>query len=99
MKLSYVFSLALMLSMVMQNERVAEVQGGVMDMRGKPIAGAVVVYTNVGNKRTYSVKTDDTGRFLIIGMMIGTYDLRITGPAGQQIYSVRKGVFAGDNQS
>lgn len=98
MKTSYV-CLALALLLFMQNERVGEVKGDVLDMRGKPISGALVVYTNTQNQKRYSVKTDESGKFIMIGLMLGNYDVKITGPAGQQIYSGRKTVYAIDKQA
>lgn len=70
-----------------QNERLAEVKGEVMDMLGRPIAGAEVVYTNVGNAYVWRTRTDKNGRFDILGLMIGVYHVEITGPAGKHIYS------------
>jgi tetratricopeptide (TPR) repeat protein len=99
MKTSYVCSFVLALLLFMQNERVGEVKGEILDMRGKPISGALVVYTNTQNQKHYRVKTDETGRFLIIGLMLGDYDVKITGPAGQQIYSGRKSVYGIDKQA
>jgi tetratricopeptide (TPR) repeat protein len=99
MKTSYVCSFVFALLLFMQNERVGEVKGEILDMRGKPISGALVVYTNTLNQKHYSVKTDATGRFLIIGLMLGDYDVKITGPAGQQVYSGRKSVYGIDKQA
>ncbi len=99
MKTSYVCSLVLAVLLFAQNEKLGEVQGSILDMRGKPIANALVVYTNIDTKKTYSVKTDEGGKFLIAGMMLGAYDVRITRVTGEQIYSGRKPVYAGDRQA
>ncbi len=98
MKSIYLCSLALALLPFMQNDRVGEVSGDVLDMRGKPIFGALVVYTNIQSQKRYSVKTDEAGKFIMIGLLLGNYDVEITGPAGQQIYSGRKTVYAIDKQ-
>lgn len=99
MKNPWVYSLALVLALFMQNERLGEATGSVRDMRGQPIAGASVVYTNPGTHRTYSVRTDTSGKFVIIGMIPATYDVRITSPSGRQIYASSKKVYAVDRQA
>ncbi|HEY2391395.1 MAG TPA: tetratricopeptide repeat protein [Candidatus Angelobacter sp.] len=99
MKTTYVCSLLLACFLFLQNEKLGEVKGDVLDMRGKPIASALVVYTNIDNKKTYSVKTDPSGNFIIVGLMLGTYDIRITRPTGEQIYSGRRRVYAIDRQA
>ena len=68
-------------------------------MRGQPIAGASVVYTNPATHRTYSAQTDTSGKFVIIGMIPATYDVRITSPSGRQIYAASKKVYAVDRQA
>ena len=78
--------------MFMQDVRLAEVQGEVRDMQGRPIVGADVVYTNTNNGRTYRLKTDRNGQFHAIGLQIGKYKIEITGPAGNHIYSGEKTV-------
>jgi len=93
------YSLALVLALFMQNERLGEVTGSVRDMRGQPIAGASVVYTNSNTRRTYSARTDTSGKFVIIGLIPATYDVRITSPSGRQIYAGSKKVYAVDRQA
>lgn len=99
MKNPWVCSVALLLALFMQNERLGEVTGDVRDMRGLPIVGASVVYTNASNHKAYSTRTDAFGKFLIIGLAPGTYDLRITSPSGRQIYAGSKKVYAVDKQA
>jgi tetratricopeptide (TPR) repeat protein len=86
-------SVALLLALLfMQDVRLAEVQGKVRDMQGRPIAGADVVYTNINNNKTYRFKTDKDGGFHAIGLQIGIYKIEITGPKGNHIYSGQKAV-------
>ena len=82
-----------------QNERLAEVKGEVMDMRGRPMAGAQVVYTNVANGKTYRTQTDRGGKFDIIGLIPGDYQVEITDPGGRRIYSGKKPANAVDRQA
>lgn len=92
------FCLALLLLLPMQNQNLGMVWGDVLDMRGKPIADALVVYTNTDNHKTYSVKTDALGKFKMIGLILGRYDVKITRSNGHQIYTGRKYVYAVDRQ-
>src|SRR5438270_2525611 len=94
------WSIAICLSAVllMQEVRLADCQGEVRDMQGRPVAGAHVVYTHADNRKTYSVKTDINGQYHMIGLTLGKYDLEITGPTGKHIYSGKKFLSAGDAQ-
>ncbi|HEY6271828.1 MAG TPA: tetratricopeptide repeat protein [Terriglobales bacterium] len=81
-----------------QNDRVAEVQGQVIDMLGRPVAGGEVVYRNVDIARVYRTRTGKNGKFDIVGVMLGTYQVEITGPTGEHILSTKRSVFDGDQQ-
>src|SRR6478609_8199409 len=94
MKNPLMYSLTLVLALFMQNERLGEVTGSVRDMRGLPIANASVVYTNSATHRIYSTRTDTWGKFVIIGLIPATYNVRITSPSGRQIYAGTKKVYA-----
>src|SRR5678809_1227075 len=84
--------------LLLQDVRLADCQGEVRDMQGRPVAGALVVYTNTDNGKTYRIKTDDNGQYHIIGLMLGWYSLEITGPTGKHIYSGKKFLSAGNAQ-
>ncbi|HEY7404088.1 MAG TPA: tetratricopeptide repeat protein [Candidatus Angelobacter sp.] len=92
------FTLVLFFLLPMQNQNLGMVWGDVLDMRGKPIAEALVVYTNTANHKTYSAKTDALGKFKIIGLILGEYDVKITRSSGHQIYTGHKRVYAIDRQ-
>jgi tetratricopeptide (TPR) repeat protein len=81
-----------------QDARLADCQGEVRDMQGRPVSGALVVYTQEDSGQAYSVKTDANGQYRLIGLKVGIYDIEITGPTGQHIYSGKKRLFAGDGQ-
>jgi tetratricopeptide (TPR) repeat protein len=82
----------------------ASVSGQILDHEGKPMAGAEVVYTNVGTVdrsatriiegtgKVYKVKTDKNGKFSLIGMEYGIYQIEITAPDGSHVYSGKKHV-------
>jgi tetratricopeptide (TPR) repeat protein len=94
------WSIAIYLSalVLMQDVRLADCRGEVRDMQGRPIAGALVVYTLKDTVKTYSVKTDSNGQYQIIGLKLGIYDVEITGPTGKHIYSGKRFLSAGDAQ-
>jgi tetratricopeptide (TPR) repeat protein len=99
-KLAYVLMVAGFACVLFsQNERVAEVKGVVMDMLGRPVAGAEVVYSSVDITRVYRTRTDKNGKFDMVGIMLGTYQIEITGPTGEHIFSAKRPVFAGDQQA
>ena len=54
-----------------QDVRLADCQGEVRDMQGRPVAGALVVYTNTNNGKTYRIKTDGNGQYHVIGTHAG----------------------------
>jgi tetratricopeptide (TPR) repeat protein len=82
-----------------QNENLAQVGGQIMDMLGRPMAAAQVVYTSLANGKIYRTQTDRNGKFHMIGLMLGDYQVEITGPDGQRIYSGKKPAYAADNQA
>ena len=81
-----------------QDVRLAQVGGEILDMQGRPLAKADVVYTNAGNGRTYRCKTGSDGRFFMIGLILGKYDIKITGPTGRLVYSGTRQLYAGDQE-
>jgi tetratricopeptide (TPR) repeat protein len=84
--------------LLMQDVRLADCRGEVRDMQGRPVSGALVVYTHENRGQAYSVKTDSNGQYHLIGLKVGIYDIEITGPTGKHIYSGKKRLFAGDAQ-
>lgn len=95
-KLVCILTISLAAAVFAQNERMAEVKGEVMDMLGRPIAGAEVAYSSIDTARIYRTRTDKNGKFDIVGLTPATYEVTVTGPKGEPIYSGKKGVFAGD---
>jgi len=88
----------------------AQVSGKILGTDGKPLAGAEILYKNVGlvsdgqselpriidgNGRVYKVKTEKDGTFLFVGMSYGVYEIEIKTPDGNTVYTGKKRV--GDN--
>ncbi len=93
---SYPALVLLAFMLLLQAERLGEVSGQVFDMEGKPVAHAKVVYVNMGNGRTYRCETGPDGRFRAIGLMLGAYNVEVTGSNGKRIYSGQRRVYAAD---
>ena len=51
------------------------VKGVCKDVDGKPIADAVVVYTNLDNGQKYTLKTNKKGEYFSLGIAAGKYDV------------------------
>jgi tetratricopeptide (TPR) repeat protein len=77
-------------------KNLGQVEGEVLDMRGRPIAGASVVYSNLKTGKVYTFFTDKSGRFQGLGLILGNYKVKITGPDGKHIYSSTRRVFPDD---
>ena len=86
--------LLLAVGLLAQDVRLGEVSGEILDMEGKPIAGAQLVYVNVDSGKTYHFVTGQDGKFHAIGVVLGTYKITITGATGKHIYSGKKGVYS-----
>lgn len=95
----------ILLALLLPMQRfLASVSGTILDHEGKPMAGAEVVYTNVGTVdrvatriiegtgKVYKVKTDKNGKFSLIGVEYGVYQIEITAPDGSHVYSGKKHV-------
>ncbi|MEP6643343.1 MAG: carboxypeptidase-like regulatory domain-containing protein, partial [Acidobacteriaceae bacterium] len=54
------------------------VKGTCKDLEGKPIAGAVVDYSNQDNGRKYSLKTNGKGEYFSLGIEPGKYTVTLT---------------------
>ncbi|HEY7404793.1 MAG TPA: tetratricopeptide repeat protein [Candidatus Angelobacter sp.] len=88
----------------------AQISGQILDRDGKPMAGAHITYKNVGivedpdtehpriiegTGRTYKIKTDKKGSFVMIGVDYGIYEVEVKAPDGSVIYTDKRRV--GDN--
>src|SRR5215510_9549683 len=93
---TFLLVMVLSVAALAQDVRLGEVSGEVLDMMGKPVVAAKVVYTNVSNSRTYSFLTGRDGKFFGIGLILGTYNVEVTGRSGKHIYSGQKNVYGGD---
>src|SRR4029077_393608 len=82
----------------------ATVTGRILDRESKPMAGAEVIYTNVGtiernstriiegSGKVYKVQTDKDGRFSIIGVAYGVYQIEVKDADGSHVYSGKKNI-------
>jgi tetratricopeptide (TPR) repeat protein len=88
----------------------ANVTGRILDRESKPMAGAQVTYTNVGtidrnatrivegSGKVYTAKTGKDGRFSILGVAFGVYQIEIKDADGNHVYSGKKNVSDPNNK-
>ena len=62
---------------------------GTVKQAGKPLANAQVVLTNLGNGRTYKMKTDRNGQFDGVGIQFGDYEQEIISESGEKLYKTK----------
>ena len=82
----------------------ATVTGRILDRESKPMAGAEVIYTNVGtidrnatrivegSGKVYKATTAKDGRFSIIGVAYGVYQIEVKAADGSHVYSGKKNI-------
>jgi tetratricopeptide (TPR) repeat protein len=88
----------------------ANVTGRILDRESKPMVGAEITYTNVGtidrhatriiegSGKAYTAKTGKDGRFSIIGVAFGVYQIEVKDADGNHVYSGRKNVSDPNNK-
>lgn len=96
---TYAALIPLIAALVLQDVRAADVRGSVFDMEGQPIANAQVLLKNSANGRTYQLSTNKNGEFRGIGVALGEYEIEITSPDGHRIFSGKRRLLGGDQQS
>lgn len=69
------------------------VKGVCKDIDGKPIAGAVVEYSNLDNGQKYNLKTNNKGEYFSLGLTPGKYKVTLyrtpeDQKAGKEVYHV-----------
>jgi tetratricopeptide (TPR) repeat protein len=67
--------------------QMGQVRGVVKDPEGKPMPNLQVQLTGTENGRKYNLKTNKNGEFVSIGVMLGTYNVKVL-QDGKQIYEV-----------
>lgn len=92
-KLSKLFAGLLFVALVAVLPAAAQmsgITGKVTGVDGKPLPGAMVVFTRTDIAGHYQVKTDKKGHYGHYGLPMGTYDLALFGPDGKQLYKLNK---------
>jgi tetratricopeptide (TPR) repeat protein len=69
------------------------VKGTVKDVEGKPVAGAVVEFSNLDNGQKYNLKTNNKGEYFSLGLTPGKYKVTLykttdDQKAGKELYHV-----------
>jgi len=68
-----------------------QVEGTVTD-GGKPVPNAQLTLTNVGTSKTFKVKTDKNGKFAMLGVPPGQYDIDVASSTGEKLYQQRSSI-------
>ena len=68
----------------------ASIEGSVIDSSGAPVASSRVNAKNIETGVTRTTTTDDAGRYLLLSLPVGEYELRVTKPGFQQ--AIRSGI-------
>lgn len=69
----------------------AQVEGTVTD-GGKPLPKVKVNMTNTGTGRSFNVKTDKNGKFSMVGVPYGDYEIEIVSDSGEKLYKQKNSV-------
>ncbi|HEY6347912.1 MAG TPA: tetratricopeptide repeat protein [Candidatus Angelobacter sp.] len=76
----------------------AQVEGTVVDGT-KPVPNVTVTLVSSDTGRTFKTKTDKNGKFTMVGIPYGQYELEITNSSGEKIYHQKKSPIAPDNSA
>jgi hypothetical protein len=68
----------------------ASIKGTVTDPSGAPVPSAVVKVKNLETEATRNSTTDDAGRYLVLSLPVGEYELRVSKPGFQD--AIRSGI-------
>ena len=63
----------------------AQVEGTVT-ASGKPLPKVNVTLTNKGTGKVFKIKTDKNGKFLVVGVPYGEYELEVTSESGEKLF-------------
>lgn len=71
----------------------SRVSGKVTD-GGKPVAGAQIIYTNLGTGKTFKDKTGKDGTYNMVGLERTDYQIQVASATGETLYKVKKTITA-----
>ena len=63
----------------------AQVEGTVTES-GKPLPKVTVTITNKGTGKAFKVKTDKNGKFFMVGVPYGEYEVEVTSESGEKLF-------------
>lgn len=87
-------TLAFLLAAISAAHAQGRIDGTVLDMNGKPFVGATLQFKSAETGQSYSVKTDKDGKYIQLGVTVGTYDVTVVDkgtPVFTQKYLVKNG--------
>jgi len=59
---------------------------GTVTQEGKPLANAQVVLVNVDNGKSWKTKTDKNGKFSLLGIPYGNFEVQVLGEKGEKLF-------------
>jgi tetratricopeptide (TPR) repeat protein len=71
----------------------SRVNGKVTD-GGKPLAGAQIVFTNLGTGKTFKDKTGKDGSYNMVGLDRTDYEIEVSSPTGEKLYKAKRTISA-----
>ena len=89
----------------------ATVTGRILDREGKPMAGATVIYKNVGTVdreqqkikegtgQIFKIKTEMQGNFTLLAVNFGIYEVEVLAPDGKRVYFGKRNVADANDKS
>ena len=79
----YMLLAAMICALPARAQTSASIKGVVTDASGASVAGANVTAKNVETGATRSAVSDDAGRFIVLSLMIGEYEVKVSKPGFQ----------------
>lgn len=88
--------LSLLLSAAPVFAQTGGLQGTTKDEKGNPYLGYPILIERQEVKGVYKTKTDKHGKYIYIGLPLGTYKVTLQDPSGRTIFYISKHVGMGD---
>ena len=68
---------------------------GTVSQEGQPLAGVQIIFTNTDSGKVLKDKTDKLGKFSIIGVPYGNYEIQVVSGSGEKLFKRTTGIFPG----
>ena len=68
---------------------------GTVTQEGQPLAGVQMIFTNTDTGKVIKDKTDKSGKFSIIGVPYGNYEIQVVSASGEKLFKQTTSIFPG----